>query len=127
MVSRFQEERKNSILKRSRAVNLKNRILNFPALVVFIEHSTFGNILYDTGYSDAIYKNGIVAKCTAEINGCLVLDNILITEKSKYIQTPCDVYEKNGEKKYKPHYFFIVKGVPADFGNFIIEQLEKHS
>lgn len=74
-----------------------------------------------------IYKNGLVAKCSAEINGCLVLDNILISEKSKYIQTPCDVYEKDGEKKYKPHYFFIKKGVPSDFGNFIIEQLEKHS
>lgn len=74
-----------------------------------------------------IYKNGIVAKCTAVINECLVLDNILITEKSKYIQTPCDVYKKDGEMKYKPRYYFIKKGVPADFGDFIIEQLEKHS
>lgn len=33
----------------------------FPAMVAYIEHEKLGKILYDTGYSDAIYKNGIMS------------------------------------------------------------------
>lgn len=39
----------------------KNEIRKFPAIAVLIEHSTLGNILYDTGYSELIYKNYIVS------------------------------------------------------------------
>ena len=34
----------------------------FPALVAFIEHNTFGNVLFDTGYSELVYKNSITSK-----------------------------------------------------------------
>lgn len=42
--------------------NEKSEKVKFPALVVLFEHSKLGNILYDTGYSKLIYKNGIVSR-----------------------------------------------------------------
>ena len=36
----------------------KDKKVIFPALCVYIEHKEYGNILFDTGYSDKIYKNG---------------------------------------------------------------------
>lgn len=41
--------------------NYKKEIRKFPAQVVLIQHSKLGNILYDTGYSDLVYKNHIVS------------------------------------------------------------------
>ena len=64
------------ILKKS-----EKKKLNFPALVVFIEQSTFGNILYDTGYSDAIYKNGIVSKIYNAVNKTYVKEEDFIINK----------------------------------------------
>lgn len=36
-------------------------VREFPALVVLIRHRTLGNILYDSGYSELIYKNHLVS------------------------------------------------------------------
>ncbi len=46
----------------------KKEIRNFPALVALIKHKEFGNILYDTGYSELIYKNGFVSFLYNAIN-----------------------------------------------------------
>lgn len=40
----------------------KNRRLMFPAMVVFIRHEQYGNILFDTGYSRRIYHYGMVSR-----------------------------------------------------------------
>lgn len=39
----------------------RNEVRKFPAIAVLIEHCILGNILYDTGYSELIYKNHIVS------------------------------------------------------------------
>lgn len=72
-----------------------------------------------------INKKGIIAKASATINDCLVLDNILIRENSEFISVPSHSYESNGEKKFANEYFFIIKGVPKDFGNAIIDEYYK--
>ena len=46
----------------------KKEIRNFPALVALIKHKEFGNILYDTGYSELIYQNGFVSFLYNAIN-----------------------------------------------------------
>lgn len=69
-----------------------------------------------------INKNGIIAKASATLNDALVLDNILIKENSEFILTPSHSYESNGEKKYANEYFFIIKGLPKDFGDAVINQ-----
>lgn len=69
-----------------------------------------------------INKKGLIAKCSATINDCLVLDNILLKENAEYIITPSQSYEnKDGEKQYRNEYFFIVKGKPKEFSDFIID------
>lgn len=73
-----------------------------------------------------INKGGLFAKVAIELNGALVLDNILIRENSKYLSYPSDSYEKDGEKHYKDIYFFILKGLPQKVGEFVIEQFEKN-
>ncbi len=39
----------------------KKEIREFPALAVRLEHKTLGTVLYDTGYSDLIYKNHVIS------------------------------------------------------------------
>lgn len=39
-----------------------HKILKFPANVVCIHHQTYGYLLFDTGYSDLVYKNGWLSK-----------------------------------------------------------------
>ena len=41
---------------------------NFPALVVLIKHKEYGNVLFDTGYSELIYKNGFASFLYNAIN-----------------------------------------------------------
>ena len=53
----------------------------FPALVVLIQHKELGNILYDTGYSDLIYKNHFVSFLYNAINKTYVEDSDTITSK----------------------------------------------
>lgn len=36
--------------------------ITFPALVAKLEHAKYGTILFDTGYSERVYQNGIVSK-----------------------------------------------------------------
>ncbi len=67
-----------------------------------------------------INKNGLLAKCTAEINGALILDNILVKENG-YVTLPSTSYEKDGEKHYKDIFYFIIKGLPKKFGDFVLE------
>lgn len=69
-----------------------------------------------------INKKGLLAKCQVVLNDTLVLDEILITENNKFVNTPSRSYEVNGEKKYSDLYFFITKGKPKEFSDFIIEQ-----
>ncbi|MCM1179446.1 MAG: MBL fold metallo-hydrolase [Clostridium sp.] len=39
----------------------KDRRLRFPAMVVFIRHERYGNLLFDTGYSKRVYQNGVIS------------------------------------------------------------------
>ena len=39
----------------------KKDVRRFPALVVYLHHKKFGNILFDTGYSELVYQNGFVS------------------------------------------------------------------
>ena len=68
-----------------------------------------------------INKNGIKAKAQVVINDILVLDNIIITEKD-FVNLPSQVWEKDGEKNYSNHYFFIKKGIPKDFSDYILAE-----
>ncbi len=68
----------HSILKKS-----EPKTLHFPALVAYIEHSTVGNILFDTGYSNAIYTNGIVSKIYNALNKTYVKEEDFIINKLK--------------------------------------------
>lgn len=61
----------------------KRKIIKFPALVVFIEHEKYGSILYDTGYSLEIYKNGIISWIYNLVNRTYVTDKDIITNKLK--------------------------------------------
>ena len=54
---------------------------NFPALVVLIQHNTFGNILFDTGYSELIYRNHIVSMIYNLLNKTYVKQNDTILSK----------------------------------------------
>lgn len=56
----------------------KKEVKKFPALVVLIQHSVYGNILYDTGYSELVYKNGIVSKIYNLLNKTYFKDKDLI-------------------------------------------------
>lgn len=55
----------------------------FPALAVYIEHEKYGGILFDTGYSDLIYKNGIVSKLYNALNRTYVNESDRIDVKLK--------------------------------------------
>ena len=62
----------------------QKEIRKFPALSVLIEHDTYGNILYDTGYSPLIYQNGIVSKIYNTLNRTYVNENDTIITRLKY-------------------------------------------
>jgi len=53
----------------------------FPALVVLIQHSKYGNILYDSGYSDLIYKNHVVSFLYNAINRTYLKDSETIVSR----------------------------------------------
>lgn len=53
----------------------------FPALVVLIQHPTMGNILYDTGYSDLIYKNHVPSFLYNTLNRSYVSESDTIVAK----------------------------------------------
>ena len=63
--------------------NSKSTKIKFPALVVFIEHHKYGNILFDTGYSKKIYNNGIISKIYNIFNKTYVEDEDIIKNKLK--------------------------------------------
>ena len=47
-------------------------VRKFPALVVYLHHAKFGNILFDTGYSELVYKNGFVSFIYNSLNKTFV-------------------------------------------------------
>jgi len=53
----------------------------FPAMVGIIIHEDFGPILYDTGYSKLIFKNGLISKLYNGLNKATVNDSDVISEK----------------------------------------------
>lgn len=53
----------------------------FPALAVLIKHPTIGNILYDTGYSDLIYKNHLVSFLYNTLNRSYVRNSDTVVAK----------------------------------------------
>lgn len=61
----------------------KNEKIKFPALVVLIEHSKYGNILYDTGYSKDVYNNGFISKIYNLVNRTYVAEEDSIINKLK--------------------------------------------
>lgn len=54
---------------------------NFPALVVLIKHKEYGGILFDTGYSELIYKNGFASFLYNTINKSFVKSEDTIYSK----------------------------------------------
>ncbi len=66
----------------------------FPALAVLIEHETFGDILYDSGYSKLIYKNNIVSVLYNTLNKTYIDSENTITAKlRKDSKNPDDVHK----------------------------------
>ena len=61
----------------------EKRKIVFPALVCKIEHSELGNILFDTGYSDRIFQNGLVSKIYNRLNPATVKEEDTIRYKMK--------------------------------------------
>lgn len=61
----------------------EKREIIFPALVCKIEHSVYGNILFDTGYSDRIFQNGLVSKIYNGLNPASVKEEDTIRYKMK--------------------------------------------
>ncbi|MGM9680856.1 MAG: MBL fold metallo-hydrolase [Eubacteriales bacterium] len=59
----------------------KKETVSFPALAVLIVHEKQGNILYDTGYSRAIYENGLVSKLYNLLNRTYVRDQDQINRR----------------------------------------------
>lgn len=54
---------------------------SFPALAALIIHEDLGNILFDTGYSQLIYENGIVSKIYNTLNRTFIRENETIISK----------------------------------------------
>lgn len=61
----------------------KNSTLVFPSNVVCIHHHQFGYILFDTGYSDLVYKNGWLSKLYNLANPTTFSDKDLILNQLK--------------------------------------------
>lgn len=58
-------------------------IRKFPALVVYLNHKKYGNILFDTGYSELVYQNGFVSKIYNTLNKTFVESDDIIDVKLK--------------------------------------------
>ena len=61
---------------------------NFPALVVLIKHREYGNMLFDTGYSELIYQNGFPSFLYNAINNSpqrMVVDEQVLSEEHLYL------------------------------------------
>ena len=61
----------------------KKDIRKFPALVVYLHHEKFGNILFDTGYSELVYKNGFVSLIYNTLNKTFVKPEEIIDVRLK--------------------------------------------
>ena len=53
----------------------------FPALVVSFKHESLGNILFDTGYSELVYKNGVVSRLYNILNKTYITEREIITNR----------------------------------------------
>ena len=67
---------------------------NFPALVVLIKHREYGNMLFDTGYSELIYQNGFPSFLYNAINKSFVK-----TEDTIYSKLVADGIRPESVKK----------------------------
>ena len=56
----------------------KKDVRKFPALVVYLHHAKFGNVLFDTGYSELVYKNGFVSFIYNSLNKTFVKSSEII-------------------------------------------------
>lgn len=56
---------------------------SFPAAAAVINHRKYGNILFDTGYSDRIFSNNLVFQLYRAINPVVLNKEDIITEKLK--------------------------------------------
>ena len=53
----------------------------FPALAVLIQHKIYGNILYDSGYSELIYKNHLLSFLYNAVNQTFITSSDTILSK----------------------------------------------
>ena len=60
----------------------------FPALVVLLEHESLGYILYDTGYSELVYKNGIVSAIYNTLNKTFITEDEIIDNRLRRDSVP---------------------------------------
>lgn len=72
----------------------KSEVREFPALVVLLQHKEFGNILYDTGYSELIYKNHVISFLYNALNRTYLKEEDTITSKLKKDCIACDSIKK---------------------------------
>ncbi len=70
--------RTSAILK-----NAKRESVSFPALVVLLQHKVHGNILFDTGYTPRIYKNGMISVIYNLLNKACVKEEDTIRYRLK--------------------------------------------
>lgn len=56
---------------------------HFPAMVALIEHEKYGYMLYDTGYSEKIFENGIISFLYNLLNKATVEESQIITSQLK--------------------------------------------
>ncbi|HCC07356.1 MAG TPA: hypothetical protein DEP72_04270 [Clostridiales bacterium] len=64
--------------------------VNFPANCVIIEHSTEGWILFDTGYSELIYKSGLIGRVYNVLNPTFIDEKDNIKNKLSKINVKCE-------------------------------------
>lgn len=66
----------------------------FPAMVGIIYHAGLGTILYDTGYSDFVFTNGIISKIYNSLNRATVPEESIITSILRKLEIAPDSINK---------------------------------
>lgn len=84
----------------------KKQKRRFPAMVGLIYHEKLGPILYDTGYSDLIYKNGIMS----------LLYNLLNKASIPKAQVITNLIKREGLDEKDIHYIILSHAHPDHMG-----------